>query len=54
MGACTPATLIDEWRRALVLGHLTARDPMKGTLRGGLLYWGTQKMRFLRDIQNAL
>jgi hypothetical protein len=24
------------------------------TLGGGLLYWGTQKMRFLRQRQNAL
>jgi len=23
-------------------------------LEGGLLYWGTRKMRFLRDMQNAL
>ena len=23
-------------------------------LEGGLLYWGTQKMSFLRDMQNAL
>jgi len=26
----------------------------EGGLRGGFLYWGTQKMRFLRDMQNAL
>jgi len=26
----------------------------EGDLVGGLLYWGTQKMRFLRDMQNAL
>ena len=26
-------TLIDEWRRSLVVGHLSARDSMKGTLR---------------------
>jgi hypothetical protein len=24
------------------------------SLGGELLYWGTQKMRFLRDMQNAL
>jgi len=26
----------------------------EGDLEGGLLYWGTRKMRFLRDMQNAL
>ena len=26
----------------------------EGDLEGGLLYWRTQKMRFLRDMQNAL
>ena len=26
----------------------------EGVLGGGLLYWGTRKMRFLRDMQNAL
>jgi len=26
----------------------------EGDLGRGLLYWGTQKMRFLRDMQNAL
>jgi hypothetical protein len=26
----------------------------EGDFRGGLLYWGTQKMRFLGDMQNAL
>jgi hypothetical protein len=37
------------------VGHLSARDSMKGTfLEGGLFYWGTQKMRFLRDMQDAL
>jgi hypothetical protein len=25
----------------------------EGALGGGLLYWGTQKMRFLRDMQNS-
>jgi hypothetical protein len=25
-----------------------------GNLEGELHYWGTQKMRFLRDMQNAL
>ena len=28
-------------------------DPWRGPW-GGLLYWGTRKMRFLRDMQNAL
>jgi len=26
----------------------------EGGLEGGLLYWGTRKMRFLRDMQDAL
>jgi hypothetical protein len=52
-GACTPGTLLDGWRRALVMGHLPVRDSMKGTL-GGLLYWGTRKMRFLRELQDSL
>jgi hypothetical protein len=26
----------------------------EGDLEGGFLYWRTQKMRFLRDMQNAL
>jgi len=26
----------------------------EGDLGGGLLYWRVQKMRFLRDMQNAL
>jgi hypothetical protein len=26
----------------------------EGDLEGELLYWGTRKMRFLRDMQNAL
>ena len=26
----------------------------EGELQGGLLYWGTRKMRFLRYMQNAL
>ena len=26
----------------------------EGDLEGWLLYWGTRKMRFLRDMQNAL
>ena len=30
-----PGTLIDERRKALVVGHLSARNSMKGTLREG-------------------
>jgi hypothetical protein len=26
----------------------------EGDLEGGLIYWGIQKMRFLRDMQNVL
>jgi len=26
----------------------------EGNIEGGLLYWKTQKMRFLGDMQNAL
>jgi hypothetical protein len=26
----------------------------EGNLEGGLLYWGTRKVRFFRDMQNAL
>ena len=33
-GGRIPGTLIDEWR-ALVVGHLSARDSTKGTLREG-------------------
>jgi hypothetical protein len=34
-GAHIPRTLIDEGRRALVVGHLSVRDSIKGTLREG-------------------
>jgi len=34
-GAHILGTLIDEWRRALVVGHLSVRDSMKGALREG-------------------
>jgi hypothetical protein len=34
-GGVIPGTLIDERRRALVVGHLSARDSMKGTLGEG-------------------
>ena len=33
-----------------MVGHLSIRDSIKGTL-GGALYWGTRKLRFLRDMQ---
>jgi hypothetical protein len=39
-GARTLGTLLDGWRRALVVGHLPVRDSMKGTLGGGLSYRG--------------
>jgi len=34
-GAHIPGILIDELRRALVVGHLSVRDSIKGTLREG-------------------
>ena len=38
-----------------MVGHRSASDSVKFTLRGGgLLYCGTRKMGFLRDMQNAL
>jgi hypothetical protein len=44
-GAHTPGTLLDGWRRAVVVGHLPGRDSMKGTLGGRFPYqepirWG--------------
>jgi hypothetical protein len=45
--------LIDERRKALVIGHHSAGDSIRGP-GGGVFYWGTRKMRFLRDMQNAL
>jgi hypothetical protein len=36
-----------------VVGHLSEEFHEEG-LGGGLLYWGTRKMRFLREMQNAL
>jgi hypothetical protein len=53
-GARTPGTLLDGCRRVVVVGHLPVRDSVKGTLGGGLLYWGTRKLRFLRDLQDSL
>jgi hypothetical protein len=47
-------TLIDEWRRASSGGASLCEGFREGDLEGGLLYWGTRKMRFLRDMQNAL
>ena len=26
----------------------------EGELEGGVLYWGTRKMRFFKDLQNAM
>jgi hypothetical protein len=52
-GARTPGTLLDGWRRAVVVGHLLARDFMKGTL-GRAPYRGTRKMGLLRDLQDSL
>jgi hypothetical protein len=34
-GAHIPRTLTNEWRRALVVGHLSVRDSIKGTLMKG-------------------
>jgi hypothetical protein len=53
-GVHIPETFIDELRRALVVGHLSARDSIKGSLTGELIYWETHKMRFLRHMQNVL
>jgi hypothetical protein len=53
-GACTPGTLLDGWRRVLVVGHLPVRDSMKGTMEGGLPYQGARKMVFLIDLQDSL
>jgi len=52
-GASIPGTLIDEWRRTLVVGHLSVTFHEED-LDGGPLYWATRKMRFLRDKRNAL
>jgi hypothetical protein len=52
--ARTPGTLLDGWRRALVVEHLPVWHSMKGTLGGGLLNWGTPKIKFLRDLQDSL
>jgi len=35
-------------------GGASPCEGFQGDLEGGLLYWGIQKMRFLRDMQNAL
>jgi hypothetical protein len=37
-GARIRGTLLDGWRRALVVGHLPMRDSMKGTLGGRFPY----------------
>jgi hypothetical protein len=36
-----------------VVGRLSVRDSVKGT-EGGVLYWGTRKMRILRDMQKLV
>jgi hypothetical protein len=46
-------------RLKILMASKSNKEPSKGAfpqadLEGGLLYWGTQKMRFLRDMQNAL
>ena len=51
-GAHIPGTLIDEWRRALVGGHLSMRDSIKGTLREGS-FTGELKRWYFWEIQNA-
>jgi hypothetical protein len=53
-GARIPGTLLDGWRRAVVVGHLSVRDSMKGLLGGRLPYRGTRKMVFFRDFQDSL
>ena len=52
--------LLWGWGIALGMGHcsedgalLSQETPWMGP-RGELLYWGTRKMRFFRDMQNAL
>jgi len=42
-GACRLRTLKNECRRALVMGHLSAKDSIKGILREG---------NFTRDIES--
>ena len=46
VGARIPGTLIDEWR-ALVVGHLSARDSIKMTLREVSFTRGNREMMFL-------
>ena len=36
------------------VGASLCKEFHEGDHEGGLLYWGTQKMRFLRDMQYAL
>jgi hypothetical protein len=38
----------------LVVGHLSVRDSIKGTLREGSLTGEPKRWGFLRDMQNAL
>jgi hypothetical protein len=37
-----------------VVGHLSARDSIKGTLGGGLLLGNPKDEVFLRDLQDSL
>jgi len=53
-GADILGNLIDKWRRPLVVGQLSARDSIEGTLRERPFIGEPKKMRFLRDMQNAL
>jgi hypothetical protein len=44
----------ESWMKGLWgWGIELSRGSVEGS-RGGFLYWGTRKMRFLRDMQNAL
>jgi len=36
------------------MGHLSVKGFHERDLGGGIHYWGTQKIRFLRNMQNAL
>jgi len=52
-GARIPGTLIDERRRALVMGHHSVRDSMRGP-GGRAPLLGNPEDEFLRDLENAL
>jgi len=53
VGARIPGTLIDERRRALVMGHHSARDPIRGP-GGRAPLLGNPKDEVFRDMQNAM